>query len=107
MNRRTKALQFNTKTRERIKERDGGCIFCKIGYDLPPEPMRATDIMHIVNRSQGGLGIEQNGVFGCKYHHMQLDNGNKGQRAEMLTYIKKYMQSLYSDWKPSALTYKK
>ena len=36
--------------------------------------------MHIVNKSQGGLGIEQNGVLGCRYHHGLLDNGNKGLR---------------------------
>ena len=53
------------------------------------------DIMHIVNRSQGGLGIEQNGVTGCRYHHQLLDNGSKGLRPDMISYIEEYMKRLY------------
>ena len=40
--------------------------------------------MHIVPRSQGGLGVEQNGVLGCAGHHALMDNGNKGLRTEMI-----------------------
>lgn len=80
MNKRTKALQFDVKTRKRILDRDHGCIFCQIGFYMHSSSdfqYKQLDIMHIVNRSQGGLGIEQNGVTGCRYHHQLLDNGAK------------------------------
>lgn len=107
MHKRTKALRFDRKTAQKIYERDGGCIFCKIGFRMPPEPQMYFDIMHIVNRSQGGLGIEKNGVVGCRYHHMMLDNGNKGMRGKMLFYIRTYMKEIYPDWNEDDLYYKK
>lgn len=110
MNRRTKALQFDAKTRRKILDRDHGCIFCQIGfhmYSTSEFQYRQLDIMHIVNRSQGGLGIEQNGVTGCRYHHQLLDNGAKGLRPDMLAYIEKYMSRIYPGWDPKELVYKK
>jgi hypothetical protein len=74
---------------------------------IPPEPQMYFDVMHIVNRSQGGLGVEKNGVIGCRYHHMMLDNGNKGNRAEMLEHIRKYMRAIYPEWDETELYYKK
>lgn len=76
-------------------------------YHMPDEPQYATDIMHIVNRSQGGLGIEQNGVFGCRFHHNLLDNGNKGLRKEMMQIIEEYMNRHYPDWNKNNLIYHK
>lgn len=107
MHKLTKACRFNERTRNKIIKRDGGCIFCRIGYNMPPDPQRATDIMHIVNRSQCGLGIEQNGVFGCRYHHELLDNGNQGLRQEMLGYIESYMKRIYPEWNKEDLVYRK
>ena len=63
--------------------------------------------MHYVNRSAGGLGIEQNGVVGCRYHHSLLDNGNKGYRKEMLADMKAYLQEQYPDWNEEDLYYSK
>ena len=107
MNERTKKLQFSTKARNAIKERDGGCIFCQIGFKMPKFPLPATDIMHIVSRAQGGLGIEENGVLGCRYHHMMLDNGSGGERDEMMNYIYKYMAGKYPDWNEEKLHHTK
>ena len=107
MSKRSEACEFPPDVRERIKERDGGCIFCNILFKLPPRQMRATDIMHIVPRSQGGLGVEQNGVYGCRWHHDILDNGNKGLRPAMMDYIEKYMGRLYPGWNKENLIYKK
>lgn len=104
---RSKACEFSRETRERIAERDGGCVFCQIYFKLPPHPMRATDIMHIIPRSQGGLGIEQNGVLGCRWHHEMMDNGYKGERPSMIAYLKEYMKRNYPDWDESKVTYKK
>lgn len=68
---------------------------------------RIQDPMHIVNKSQGGLGIEQNGALGCRYHHGLLDYGNKGLRDEMVHILENYMRSLYPDWSREKLVYKK
>ena len=77
---------------------------------MPPAPryeQQIHDIMHIVNKSQGGLGIEENGVLGCRYHHNRLDNGNQGLREQMQEFIESYMKDLYSDWDRSKLVFDK
>lgn len=107
----TRKLEFDSKTRIKIKTRDHGvCIFCEMGYttegatgwDLIP-----VDIMHFVPRSSLGLGIEQNGALGCRYHHNMLDNGNKGHRSDMLKRFENYLRSFYPGWKKEDLVYKK
>ena len=107
----TRKLEFSPKVRKRIKERDhGACIFCEMGYttegatgmDLIP-----CDIMHFVPRSSLGLGIEQNGALGCRYHHNLLDNGNKGLRPDMLRRFESYLRRCYPDWDKSKLVYNK
>lgn len=110
MNKRTKALQFSPATIGKLLRRDNGCIFCQMGYFMNnPHPWnyQILDPMHIINKSQGGLGIEQNGVIGCRYHHGLLDNGNQGLREEMLHIIERYMTWLYPNWNKEDLIYKK
>lgn len=110
MQKRTKALQFDGKTKRRMLERDNGCIFCQMGYHMPPGEefgLRILDPMHIVNKSQGGLGVEQNGVTGCRYHHSLLDNGNQGLRKEMLDIIEQHMKQHYEGWTREVLKYHK
>lgn len=59
----TKYLEFSQKERTAIRERDNyRCIFCQIGYEMPPTAvpeMDITDIMHYIPRSSMGLGIRQ------------------------------------------------
>lgn len=110
MQKRTKALQFDGKTKRRMLERDNGCIFCQMGYNMPLGEefgLRILDPMHIVNKSQGGLGVEQNGVIGCRYHHSLLDNGNRGLRKEMLDIIEHHMKQRYEGWTREVLKYHK
>lgn len=64
-------------------------------------------IMHVVPRSQLGLGIEQNGALGCIGHHGILDNGNRGLRREMQAMLEDYMQGMYPGWSREAVTYSK
>lgn len=64
-------------------------------------------IMHVVPRSQLGLGIEQNGVLGCIGHHGLMDNGNCGLRGEMRDMLEDYMQGMYPGWSREAVTYSK
>lgn len=108
MKKTTKLRQFNEETKKKIWERDNECIFCKLGYYLPNRPNdNIFDVMHIVNKSQGGLGIEENGIIGCRYHHHLLDNGSKGLREEMIKIISNYMISLYPEWDVGKLKYRK
>lgn len=72
-----------------------------------PSQYHSHDIMHIVPKSQGGLGIEQNGAVGCRYHHHLMDNGNKGLRGEMLQLLGDYMRSQYPGWDRKDLFYNK
>lgn len=64
-------------------------------------------IMHYIPRSKNGLGIAQNGAVGCQYHHNMLDNGNKGNREEMLAIFQNYLKKHYPDWNEKKLVYSK
>ena len=92
-------------------ERDGGqCIFCQMGFHMRCKNnymYSIYDTMHFVNKSQGGLGVEQNGAIGCRYHHNMLDNGSKGLREQMIDLFRIYLQNLYSDWDENELKYNK
>lgn len=105
----TRMLQFDKKAKERIIERDHGeCIFCAMGY--PAGDGLGTgiyDIMHFIPKSSMGLGIEQNGALGCRYHHSLLDNGNRGARQEMLSRFEAYLKGIYPGWDREALVYRK
>ena len=108
---RTRKLQFDKKTKEKIIQRQyGNCLFCIMSYKLDSSSDLAyeiKDIMHFIPRSQGGLGIEQNGVLGCRYHHMLLDNGNKGLRDEMLQIMEEHLRMSYPNWNREELVYRK
>lgn len=103
--------QFDKSTCWKIYDRDGGqCIFCRMGYNMESKDNMGyvgLDVMHYVNKSKGGLGIEQNGAIGCRYHHGLLDNGNRGLREEMLGIFKDYLMQQYPDWDEDRLTYSK
>lgn len=111
MSRYTKYLQFSKKEKEKIFERDyGTCLFCNMDFHMESTTQMGYDIkdvMHYIPKSQGGLGIEQNGVIGCRYHHMLLDNGNKGFRDRMLAMMKVHLQDHYPEWDEEELVYKK
>lgn len=106
-----KAREFSTKARKEIYERDKmKCLFCQMGYHLEEAgwyEQSILEVMHYVPRSQNGLGIPENGVLGCKYHHVMLDNGNKGNREEMLGIIREYLKRIYKDWDEKKLIYNK
>lgn len=110
MTKRTKSLQFSESVRNRILQRDRGCLFCRLGYHMEkalPGDLNVFDAMHVVNKSQGGLGVEQNGVQGCRYHHSLLDNGNQGLRDEMVELMEEHIKSLYPGWTRKSVTYNK
>ena len=108
MSKYTRKLEFNAKTRNLIKARDGGCIFCQMGYHMEGAlslDLEVKIIMHYIPRSKLGLGIEQNGAVGCQWHHDMLDNGNKGHRAEMLDLFRGYLKERYPEWSEASLIF--
>ena len=105
---RSRACEFTREVRETIMQRDRyQCLFCRLGKFGKSNCIWLQDIMHYIPRSAGGLGVEQNGVLGCRYHHDLLDNGNKGYRENMLAYMREYLMSQYRDWKEEDLYYRK
>ena len=97
MHKRTKALAIKTVIKKKVEERDGGCcIFC--GRSGRGEA-------HVIARSQGGLGVEQNLVTACRKCHDALDNSIS--RPVMLEIAKQYLNSFYPDWSADKVIYKK
>lgn len=111
MSKLSRATEFSAKERLKIKERDRGCIFCRMNYRVEEcrdkYLLTPNQIMHYIPRSHQGLGIAKNGAWGCIWHHTMLDNGNQGRRQEMLSLFRDYLSKHYSDWKEEDLRYKK
>ena len=108
MNARTKSLQFSKDTRMRLLERDKGCFFCQRGIHMDGSlsiDRAVLDPMHIVNKSQGGLGVIENGVIGCRWHHHLMDNGKYSE--EMRRMAETYLEVLYPGWARESVTYSK
>ena len=103
---RARACEMKPIKKELI-DRDGGCIFCQMGYYPPVEPQWMYDAMHYIPRSRGGLGIMQNGAIGCRYHHQMMDQGSDGRRPEMLELFRGYLMERYPDWDEESLVYKR
>ena len=94
---RTKACEITPEVRQRVEERDNGCcIFCG---------RAGRGEAHFVNRSQGGLGTEENLLTVCRECHRQMDNGLNTtiyrDKAES------YLKSIYPNWNRSQLVYNK
>ena len=78
-------------------ERDNfRCIICR----MPGDP-----VAHVVNRSQGGLGIEENIVTLCKRCHEEMDNGKNGKTLRAIA--EAYVRELYPGWDREKVIYKK
>lgn len=72
---------------------------------VPSDSRDILDIMHVVNKSQGGLGVVQNGVCGCRGHHSLMDNSEYND--EMRTMTEDYLKILYPGWTRESVTYGK
>ena len=101
-----RAREFSPAARQMIRERDGDrCIFCEMGYPGIPTYTCGLQIMHYIPRSQGGLGIPENGAVGCVCHHQMLDNGREG--LEMKALFRNYLMKHYPGWDEKKLVYSK
>ena len=106
MRKDTKARDFDRKAKMAISERDsiGGwpcCVFCGAAA---PAPL-AWSNAHYIARSQGGLGIPENGLTLCPVCHRRYDQTTA--RSEMRSYFREYLSEQYDDWSEEALIYRK
>lgn len=97
MNARTKACAIRPEVKKRVEERDGhACIYChKSGRGEA----------HVVPRSHGGLGIEQNLITVCRPCHDLLDNTLS--RRQYLQIAIDYLKAFYPDWSEDKVIYQK
>jgi len=99
MHKRTKAVAITPKVRQEVEERDNHqCVFCHTTKDVRGE-------MHYIRRSQGGLGIPQNLLTGCRKCHAEFDEGKNKEYYRQKA--KEYLQSIYPDWNEEDLVYNK
>lgn len=97
MHRQTKATMIPLKVKRAVYDRDRGrCIFC----GRPGDP-----VSHVVRRSQGGRGIEQNIVTACHRCHREFDEGRN--RNAMYVRAVAYLKGFYPDWSREDMIYRK
>lgn len=95
--RRAKACDFTREAKAAIHERDHGlCILC----GKPGQPNA-----HFIPRSQGGLGIEENGLTLCWPCHQKYDNSPA--RPVLKEVFRGYLMEFYPGWDEKKLYYDK
>ena len=112
MNNRTKYLKYGKETAKEVMDRDRECLFCRLKYhtegqNLSDLEFNIFDIAHFINRSQGGLGVKENLILLCRWHHSHFDNSNKSYRQEMQQIAEDYLITLYPNLDISKLVYQK
>lgn len=112
MHRQTKATGIPSAVMDAVAKRDckngpATCIIC----GAPGGPW-----CHVVRRSQGGMGIEQNIVTLCGPCHYAFDEGlflsrlkkiGLDSREKLKAYIIDYLKGFYPDWSEENMKYKK
>ena len=106
MRKDTKARDFSRKAKEQIAERDSiegwpCCVFCGAAA---PAPLAFSNA-HFIARSQGGLGIPENGLTLCPACHRRYDQTT--DRKQMREYFRGYLKSKYENWREEDLIYRK
>lgn len=106
MRKDTKARNFDRKAKLAISERDSidgwpCCVYCGLAA---PAPL-AWSNAHFIARSQGGLGIPENGLTLCPECHRRYDQTTA--RNEMREYFREYLAGKYPDWDETKLYYRR
>ena len=96
----TKATAISRTVKMAVWLRDGQeCVICR--RYAPIEWACA----HIIRRSQGGRGIEQNIITLCPECHRALDEGKDAKQLRQM--VVRYITELYPGWSREKVTYKK
>jgi 5-methylcytosine-specific restriction endonuclease McrA len=94
---RKKSCEIPVEVRMKVAIRDSGlCIFCH---------QQGISNAHLVKRSQGGLGIEQNIFTACIQCHFEEDHGKNTKYYENIA--EEYLKSKYSNWNREDMIFKK
>ena len=106
MRKDTKARDFDRKTKMAISERDSVddwpcCVYCGAAA---PDPL-AWSNAHFIARSQGGLGVAENGLTLCPECHRRYDQTT--DREQMREFFREYLKSHYPYWNEDELIYRK
>lgn len=75
------------------------CVICGSSEGAP--------VAHVVRRSQGGRGIEQNIVTLCHSCHRRYDEGPKQDREHIYVRLVDHLKGIYPDWTREDMVYKK
>lgn len=92
---------ISNETRLKVYERDSYegcacCVICGSPYQI--------HVHHFIERSRGGMGIEENLVCLCERCHRKIhDTEDK----EMKIFIREYLNCRYEDWSEERLIYRK
>lgn len=98
MHRQTRAKAIPKAVKMAVYERDRGhCVLCGANDGQPDA--------HIVARSQGGKGIEQNIVTLCRRCHDRYDNS--ADRHEIRERLERYIKQFYPAWTEEDMIYRK
>lgn len=106
MRKDTKARDFDRKAKIAIAERDSidgwpCCVNC--GAAAPSDI--AWSNAHYIARSQGGLGIPENGLTLCPLCHRKYDQTTA--RSRMREFFREYLRRHYNGWEEENLIYRK
>ena len=97
---RTKATSIPIEVKRKVYERDNGCcIMCGVPV------YEGAASAHVIPRSRGGLGIEENIVTLCLECHRAYDQSK--QRLTMYGRILDYLDKFYPDWDRDKVIFKK
>ena len=107
MHRETKATSIPPSVKRAVAMRDGGkCVLCGSYFGEP--------VAHVVRRSQGGRGIEENIVTLCRDCHRAYDQGENLERLgrgttreSIYCYLVAYLMGFYPGWNREDMIYHK
>lgn len=96
----TKATDIPQTVKIVVYARDNHqCVVCGSNQGKPEA--------HVVRRSQGGRGIEQNIVTLCPRCHRLFDEGPKQDREHIYVRLVAHLKGFYPDWSREDMIYKK
>lgn len=108
MRKDTKARGFDRKAKEAIMERDRVdgwpcCVNCGAAAPTGESPVWSN--AHYISRSQGGMGIPENGLTLCPACHKRYDQ--TANRPKLREYFREYLMGHYPGWDEEKLVYQK
>lgn len=100
MHKMTKATAIPQSVKVVVWARDNHqCVICGSSAGAP--------VAHVVRRSQGGRGIEQNIATLCPRCHRLFDEGPLRDRERIYVRLVAHMKAFYPDWNREDMIYRK